>query len=100
MVGLSSLVKETYWKLLVPEDIDRVETTGEVPVIRNGQRTYEILASLTFRDLPTVLDTIVVLEEELTQWERAESECRAAERRELERIRARERRKLKKLGDW
>ena len=100
MVGLSSLVEETHWKLLVPEDADRVETTGEVATIRDGQRTYENRASLTLRDLPMVLDTFVVLEEELTQWERDESERRAAERRELERIRAGERRKLKKLGEW
>ena len=46
-------------------DYDRLEKTGEVPIIRDTQRGYELLDELTLRDLPAVLDTFEVLEEEL-----------------------------------
>ena len=96
IVGLGFWVEDTFWKLLAPEDANRTETTGEVPIIRDGQRTYENLDSLTLRDLPTILNTFVVLEEELGEHD--ESERKAAERKARERIRARERRIYKEEG--
>jgi hypothetical protein len=70
---------------------------GEVPIIRrDGQTTYRDFCDLTLRDLPAVLDTFVVLEAEAEERLRAESERKAAERKEPDRIRARERRQRKK----
>jgi hypothetical protein len=50
--------------------------------------------------LPAVLDTFVVLEEELEKEKLEEAERKRAERKERERVRAKERRKRKKLGEW
>jgi hypothetical protein len=98
--SLQSEVECTYEELIATGDYDRLEKTGEVPVIRNGQRGYELLNELTLRDLPAVLDTFVVLEEELEKEKPEEAERKRAERKERERVRAKERRKLKKLGEW
>ena len=91
---------DIYGELFAAEDYDRLEQRLEVPVIREGVRHYERLDALTLRDLPAVLDTFVVLEEERKQEAAEERERRAAERRERDRLRAKERRKLKKLGEW
>jgi hypothetical protein len=72
----------------------------EVPVIRGGRRGYERLDSLTLADLPTVLNTFVVLEEEQGERNRVKAERKEAERKNRNRIRAKERRKLKALGEW
>jgi hypothetical protein len=93
VVGLWSNLQDAYVKLLSEEDYTRTETSGEVPIIRAGQRTYESLDRLTLRDLPTILDTLVVLEEE-------QKEYIAAERKARGMSRDRERRKRKKLGEW
>ncbi len=98
--SLQSDVDSTYEELIAPGDYDRLEKAGEVPVIRNGQRGYELLDELTLRDLPAVLDTFVVLEEELEKEKLEEAERKRAERKEREKVRAKERRKLKKLGEW
>ncbi len=93
-------IEDGYEKFMGPEEWERYETTGEVPVIRNGRRGYEPLKGLTLGDLPTILDTLQVLEEEEEQRQREESEHKATERKRRERIRAKERRQLKKLGEW
>jgi len=98
--SLQSEVERTYEELIATEDFYRLEKTGEIPVMRNGQRGYELLDELTLRDLPAVLDTFVVLEEEREKEKLEESERKRAERKERERLRAKERRKLKKLGEW
>ena len=90
----------TYEELIALEDYDRLEETGEVPVIRNGRRGYKLLDELTLRDLPAVLVTFVVLEQEREMEKLEEDERKRAERKEVERVRAKERRKLKKLGEW
>ena len=93
VVGLSSDLQDAYVKLLSEEDYARAETSGEVPVIRVGERTYERLHGLALRDLLTILDTLVVLEGE-------QKEYIAAERKARRMSRDRERRKRKKLGEW
>ena len=98
--SLQSAVESTYEELIATGDVDWLEKTGQVPVIRNDQRGYERLDELTLRDLPAVLDTFVVLEEELEKEKLEEVERKRAERKERERVRAKERRKLKKLGEW
>ena len=57
-------VDTLYGELIAPEDDDRLEQAGEVPIIREGVRHYEPIDALTLRDLPAVLDTFVVLEGE------------------------------------
>jgi hypothetical protein len=91
---------DIYWELIATEDEDRFEQAGEVPITREGVRHYEPIDKLTLRDLPAVLDTFVVLEEEREREKMEEAERKSAERKERERIRAKERRKLKKLGEW
>ena len=81
-------------------DASRWEHTGEVPIIRDGHRHYESFDSLTLSDLPALLDTLIVLEEEKNQRDREEAERKATARKERARIKAKERRKLKKLGEW
>jgi hypothetical protein len=98
--SLQSQVERTYEEFIALGDYDWLEETGEVPVIRNGRRGYKLLDELTLRDLPAVLDTFMVLEEELEKEKLEETERKRAERKERERIRAKERRKLKKLGEW
>jgi hypothetical protein len=98
--SLQSDVDRTYEELMAPGDCDRLEKTGEVPVISTGRRGYKLLDELTLRDLPAVLDTFVVLEEEREKERMEEAERKRAERNERERVRAKERRKLKKLGEW
>ena len=98
--SLQSEVERTYEELMAPGDYDRLEETGEVPVIHNGQRGYKLLDELTLRDLPAVLDTFVELEEEREKEKLEEDERKRAERKERERVRAKERRRLKKLGEW
>jgi hypothetical protein len=72
----------------------------EVPVIRDGCREYERLDSFTLADLPAILDTLVVLEEEQRKRDQAEKQRKAEERKRVKREQARERRKLQKLGEW
>jgi hypothetical protein len=95
MASLLAEVDVAYDTVRAPDDEERYVNAGEVPVIRNGQRGYEALETLTLRDLPAILDTLMVLEEESKQREREESEPKATERKERERVRAKERRKLK-----
>jgi hypothetical protein len=98
--SLQSDVDRTYEELIALGDCDWLEETGEVPVIRNGQRGYELFDELTLRDLPAVLDTFVVLEEEREKERLEEDERKLAERNERKRVLAKERRTLKKLGEW
>ena len=100
MVGLSANVEELYSRLLSEEDLERFEAEGEVPLIREGRKTHKALDRLTLRDLPAILKTLVVLEKDHRRREREEAERKAAERKTRERVRARERRNLKKLGEW
>ena len=100
LVRLSAIVENSYEELLGPEDFERFEQRGEVPVIRNSHRGYESPSKLTLRDLPAVLDALIVLGEEAERERREEVERKAAERKERNRIRAKERRRLKKLGEW
>jgi hypothetical protein len=69
-------------------------------VIRDGQRGYEPLETLMLKDLPVVLETLVVLEEERKQREGEKAERMAEERKARRRVRDRERRQRKKLGEW
>ena len=62
------------------------------------QRGYKLVDEPTLRDLPAVLDTFVVLEEEREE-EKLEDDERA-ERKERERVRAKERRRPGKVGEW
>jgi hypothetical protein len=100
MAGLSGCVEDAYSRLLPEEEDERFETKGGVPLIRDGRRTYEDLVRLSLRDLPAILDTLVVLEAEHRRREGKEAERKAAERKTRERVRTKERRKLKKLGEW
>jgi hypothetical protein len=100
MVRLVAKVEDAYFELLSEEDSERLGETAEVPVIREGVRHYEDIRALTLRDLPAVLDTFVVLEQEREREKLEEAERKAAERKERERVRAKERRKLMKLGEW
>jgi hypothetical protein len=100
MMGLAGSIDGIYERLISDADLDRLEATGRVPAIRDGQRGYEALDTLMLKDLPAILDTFVVLEEEKKAREAEESERKAAQRKERERVRAKERRKLKKLGEW
>lgn len=98
--GIAWMVEDAYEDLLSEEDGERYERAGQAPVVRNGRRVYEPIFALTLRDLPAVLDTLLVLEEEEKARSVAEAarleERRRARRRELDR----ERRKRKKLGEW
>ena len=76
MVGLSAYVEEAYSRLLSEEDLERFETKGEVPLIREGRKTHKALARLTLRDLPTILDTLVALEEDHRRRERRRPSAR------------------------
>ena len=64
MIVLAATIGEGYYKLLGPEDTERMERAGQVPVICDGERAYEPLASLTLADLPAVLEALAVLQEE------------------------------------
>ena len=75
------------------ETIDRYEIDGLVPVLRGGQWQDEDVDSFTLADLPDILDTLIVLEEE-------QQKLKKEERRKRNNARARERRKLVKLGEW
>jgi hypothetical protein len=97
--SLQSDVESTYEELFALGGYDRLEKTGEIPVIRNGQRGYKVLEELALRDLPAVLDTFVVLEEEREK-ERLEDERKLAERKERKRALAKQRRQREKLGEW
>ena len=70
MASLLAEVDVAYDKVRAPDDEERYVMAGEVPVIRDGQRGYEPLEKLTLRDLPAILDTLMVLEEEYQQRER------------------------------
>ncbi len=97
---LISDLEETYARLIPEEDVERFEQAGEVLIIRDGQRVYEPLDSFTLTDLPAVLDALVTLEEEQKQRKQAEKERKDKERKRVKRVRAKERRKLKALGEW
>jgi hypothetical protein len=100
MRGLQASMERAYVELLASEDVDRFVGSGEVPIIREGTKRYEPISGLTLRDLPAILDTIAMFEEERSHEDAEERERKATERRRRERIRAKERRKLKKLGEW
>ena len=73
MANLLPEVDVAYDTVRAPDDEERYVIAGEVPVIRDGQRSYEALESLTLRGLPAILDTLMVLEEEYKQLEREKS---------------------------
>ena len=64
---------DAYSRLLPEEELERFETDGEVPLIRDGKKTYVALDSLTLRDLPAVQDTLVELEENHRRRERQQA---------------------------
>ena len=82
------------------EDVRRFEPAGEVPVIRDGCRGYERLDSITYADLPAVLDTLAAMDEEAKRLEAEEGARLDVERKRVRNARAREKYKLKKLGEW
>jgi hypothetical protein len=73
MAKLLAEVDVAYDTVRAPDDEERYVIAGEVPVIRDGQRSYEALETLMLRDLPAILDTLMVLEEEYKQLEREKS---------------------------
>jgi|SRR5215203_3837767 len=98
---------------LVPYDTDKYgnlldgypdalhwERTGEVPVIRGEEWRYKRLSDLTLSDIPDVLNTLVVLENEERQRKQVEAEIKAEERKNRKRILAKERRQRQKLGEF
>jgi hypothetical protein len=93
-------IVRSYGNVLDEEGMSRLETKGEVPIIRDGQTTYRYFRDLALKDLPAVLDTLVVLDKEAELEGIAYAERKAAERKERKRILAKERRRLKKLGEW
>jgi hypothetical protein len=93
MKSIHYRVQDAYEDLLSDEDGERYESAGEVPVIRDGRKGYEHIESLTLADLPTIQDTLAATEEEAA---RLDAESKRLRRNAL----ARERRKLKKLGEW
>jgi hypothetical protein len=71
MRNLLKDIERAYDVLTLEEDTEdgyRFCYEGQVPVIRDGHRRYEDLEALTLADLPTVLDTLVALEEEQRLW--------------------------------
>jgi hypothetical protein len=100
MMGIYHDVRDDYEDLLSDEDGERYETAGEVPVIRDGLKGYEDIDSLTLADLPTILDTLDAMGEEAKALEVEEAARHDAERKRLRNARAREKYKLKKLGEW
>jgi hypothetical protein len=98
--SLARLVSDADEALLSEKDGEFYEREGKAPVLRDGRREYEDIDALTLQDLPAVLDTLVVLEEESEARSAEEAsrleEKRRARRRELDG----ERRKRKKLGEW
>jgi len=98
--GIFNGVEHGYDRLLSEKDRERAESDGKVPLVRDGQKTYETSDRWTLGDLPAILETLSVLEEDHRRREREEAERKAAERKEREKVRAKERRKLKKLGEW
>lgn len=82
------------------DEHDTFEGYVEVPVIRGGHYHYERLDSFTLEDLPAILGTFAVLQEERDQREEVRSRAKEEERKRVKRVRAKERRKLKKLGEW
>jgi len=64
LARLAYEVGDTYADLLTEEDIELYEREGKAPIFRDGRRVYEPIFALTLADLPAVLDTLVVLEEE------------------------------------
>ena len=93
VMSISNDVLHAYEDLLSPEDGERYQTAGEVPVIRDGRKGYEHIDSLTLADLPAVLATLAAMDEEAARHD--------AERKRLRRnALARERRKRKKLGEF
>ena len=100
MVRIQVDVEDAYENLLSYEDGERFRTTDEVPVIRDGRRGYEPFDSLTLADLPAILDTLAVMDEEAKAMGAEEAARLDAERKRRRNARTRERRKLKKLGEW
>lgn len=103
LMRLAMLVSDAYEALLSEEDGELYEREGKVPMLRDSRgeaRSYVPIDTLTLQDLPVVLDTLVVLEEESKARGAEEiarlEEKRRARRRELDR----ERRQRKKLGEW
>jgi hypothetical protein len=73
MATLLAEVDVAYDTLRGPDDEERYVNTGEVPIMRDGKKGYEALETLTLRDLPAVLDTLMVLEAEHKEQEREKS---------------------------
>ena len=72
MMSLYRELGNAYYALLLIEEEEgkRFEFEAEVPIIRNGRKVYEPLDGLTLRDLPEILDTLMVLQEESDRRER------------------------------
>jgi hypothetical protein len=93
MMSIAGHVQYVYETLLSDEDGERYERAGEVPIIRGGRMVYEPVDSLTLADLPVILDTLATMDEKAKAMDEEERKRR---RNAL----SRERRKLKKLGEW
>ena len=100
MWSLSNRLADTCLNLFDEGGAARFEKRSEVPLTLDEQTGYRDFFDLRLRDLPAVLDTLVVLEAEAEERWREEEERKAVERKERNRIRAKERRRLKKLGEW
>ncbi len=100
IAALAGQVGDSYYALMECEDAKRMETDGEVPVVRGETTTYESLERLTLADLPVILETLATLQDEYDVQKREEKERKVdaskARRRRLDR----ERRKRKALGEW
>jgi hypothetical protein len=93
---LSNRLADTCLNLFDEGGAARFEERGEMPLILDGQTGYRDFCDLTLRDLPAMLDTLVVLEAEAEERLRADSERKAAELKEPDRTRTRESRQRKK----
>jgi hypothetical protein len=60
-------IRDAYYALISEEDRERFEREGEVLVIRGGHKGYEPVDGLILDDLPAILDTLMLLEEEANQ---------------------------------
>jgi len=98
---LNDLVNR-YEKLLPydPETTERWETTALMKIERDGKAETLYAYDVTLEDVPDVLRTLDVMEAAARMREAEEKRHKDEECKERNRIRAKERRQRKKLGEW
>jgi hypothetical protein len=92
--------QDEYGMAIMGSELYAFETEGTMRLLRPSGEEMVCLTDLTLMDVSDLLTTLATMEVKAEQRKRIADAAKAEERKRINRLRAREKRQLHKLGEW